>query len=185
MLDAEQFIGLSAVSARSALIVVGVFTFMIVEARRAARNERAQHARGGVEPEGDVYSMMQVTYPGVFLAMILQGALRQSPSSDALFAVGLLLFAAAKALKWWAIMTLGSCWTFRVIVVPGTVAIRSGPYRFLSHPNYVAVVGEIVSVALMTGARVAGPMSLLVFGALMLRRITVEDRALDAILRRG
>jgi methyltransferase len=159
--------------------------FMVVEARRAARNERAQHARGGVEPAGDVYPIMQVSYPALFLAMMLEAALRPAPSSDAWFTVGLIVFAASKALKWWAILTLGPYWTFRIIVVPGTVAIRSGPYRFLRHPNYVAVAGEIVSVALMTGARVSGPVSLLVFGALMLRRVAVENRALDAILRRG
>src|SRR4029077_16417580 len=101
-----------------------------------------------------------------------------------LFVAGLALFTAAKALKWWAIVSLGPAWTFRVSVVPGATAIAAGPYRYVRHPNYVAVVGEIVSVALMTAARVAGPLALIVFGALLARRITVENRALDAILRR-
>ena len=101
------------------------------------------------------------------------------------FVAGLAIFAAAKVLKWWAIAALGPLWTFRVIVVPGSTSVDTGPYRIMRHPNYVAVVGEIVGVAMMMRARVSGPIALLVFGTLLLRRITVENRARDAILRRG
>ncbi len=90
---------------------------MLIEARRAARNERAQRARGGLEPPGDVYRIMRVAYPAAFLAMIVEGAIRGTPPA-AVFVAGGVLFAAAKALKWWAIHALGPCWTFRVIVVP-------------------------------------------------------------------
>jgi methyltransferase len=161
-----------------------VYAWMIAEAVRAARNERAQRARGAIEPDGDVYAVMRVAYPGLFLAMLVEGGLGRAPA-DAWFGAGFAVFTLAKALKWWAIATLGSRWTFRVLVVPGRSAIRTGPYRWLRHPNYVAVVGEIVGGALMTGARVSGPIALVVFGALLLRRIAVEDRALDAILPRG
>jgi len=71
-----------------------------------------------------------------------------------------------------------------VIVMPGTPLVEEGPYRYLRHPNYVAVIGELVSVALLTNARVAGPVATIVFGALIVRRVSVENRALDAILRR-
>jgi methyltransferase len=167
------------------VVSVVVFGFMLVEARRAARNEHAQRARGGIEPDGDVYRVMQWVYPGVFLVMISEGALRGAPAETVLVAVGVMVFVLAKALKWWAITALGSCWTFRIVVVPGTSAIRTGPYRVLRHPNYVAVVGEIVGVALVAGARVSGPLSVIVFGLLLVRRIGVEERALNAILRRG
>ena len=61
------------------LIAAIVFLPMLVEARRAAANERAQRARGGIEPAGDVYKMMQVAYPGAFLAMIAEGACGADP----------------------------------------------------------------------------------------------------------
>jgi methyltransferase len=166
-------------------VLLLVFGFMLVEARRAARNERAQRANGGIEPGGDVYSLMQFAYPGVFLAMVIDGARRATPVAPEWFVIGATLFLTAKALKWWAITALGPCWTFRVIVVPGTLPVETGPYRFVRHPNYMAVIGEIVGVAAMTGARVFGPLALMVFAALMLRRIAVENRALNAILRRG
>jgi methyltransferase len=164
-------------------IAAVVYASMIVEAVRARRNERAQLARGGREPDGDVYTLMRVAYPAVFFVMIIEGALRDVPSAPVM-AVGAVLFIAAKALKWWAIQSLGQAWTFRIIVMPGTPLVAEGPYRYLRHPNYVAVIGELVSVALLTNARVAGPVATIFFGALIVRRVSVENRALDAILRR-
>ena len=154
-----------------------VFGFMVVESLRASANERAQRARGGVEPPDDVFRMMRVAYPGAFLLMVVDGAMGRPPEPAAI-AAGAALFAASKALKWWAIHTLGQAWTFRVIVVPGAPLITGGPYRFLRHPNYVGVVGELVAVALMTGSRIGSPIAVVGFGLLMLKRIAVEQRAL-------
>jgi methyltransferase len=162
----------------TALVVFGA---MAIEARRAARNEQAQLARGGVEPPGDVYNLMRLVYPLAFVAMIAEGAVRGAPQTAVLFA-GALTLAAAKALKWWAIVSLGPLWTFRVIVVPGVPLVRRGPYRWLRHPNYVAVVGEFAGVALLAGAVWAGAVSVVVFGMLLARRIAVEERALAAAL---
>ena len=165
------------------MVVLAVFVPMLVEFVRASSNERRQRARGGVEPSGDVYRIMQVAYPGAFLAMIAEMALGGGVRPDIAVA-GAVVFAAAKALKWWAILTLGPFWTFRVVVVPGAALVARGPYRFVRHPNYVAVVGELLGVALMTGAIVTGPAAVLLFGTLLMKRIAVEDRALgDAILR--
>lgn len=169
------------------LASIGVFWMMTIEARRARRNERAQRARGGVEPRGDVYPIMQVAYPGAFLAMVAEGMVRGGPQPVVL-AAGATLFAAAKALKWWAILTLGPSWTFRVIVVPGAPLVETGPYRYLRHPNYVAVAGELLAAAVMARAFVVGPIATFAFALLMLARVEVEDRALrqggDAILQR-
>jgi methyltransferase len=127
---------------------------------------------------------MRVAYPGAFLAMIIEGILRGSLAPATVIA-GSVLFILAKALKWWAMLSLGPSWTFRVIVVPGAELVTSGPYRYLRHPNYVAVVGELASVALVSGARVAGPIATAAFAMLMLKRIAVENQALGAILRRN
>jgi len=155
-----------------------VFVPMLIEARRAAANERTKRQQGGIEVEGDVYPVMRVAYPAVFAAMIGEH-MTQSGSMGPAAWFGIALFTAAKALKWWAILALGSSWTFRVIVVPHAPLVTGGPYRFVRHPNYVAVAGEIISVALMTGARVTGPVGLMFFGFLMARRIVAENRALD------
>ena len=140
----------------AAALAVAVFVPRLVEAVRAQRNERQQTARGGVEPEGDVYDLMRVAYPVSFVVMIAEGWLRCFPSLP-LFAVGAFVFITAKILKTWAIWSLGPFWTFRVIVVPGARLVSAGPYRYVRHPNYIAVGGEFLGAALMTGAVVAGP----------------------------
>ena len=126
--------------------------------------------------------MMQLAYPLCFLAMIAEAWLAP-PSVRRSALAGGLVFLAAKALKYWAIGTLGPRWTFRVLVPPGSQRVVAGPYAFLRHPNYVAVAGELIGVALMAQAAVTGPVALLLFGTLMLLRIRVEERALG--LRRG
>ena len=164
------------------LAAAAIFALMAIEAWRAARNERMQRAAGGLEPPGDVYPLMQVAYPGAFVAMIVEGAIRGgAPATVA--ALGVAVFAAGKALKWWAILTLGRAWTFRVIVVPGGRRIASGPYRFFNHPNYVAVVGELLGTALMCGAVLTGPAATAFFLVLMLKRIAVENRAIGGYLK--
>lgn len=159
-----------------------VFGSMLIETRRASSNERAQRARGGIEPAGDVYAIMRVVYPGAFVAMFLEAALRgNSPPAAVLAGAG--LFAAAKSLKWWAIVSLGPFWTFRVIVLPGARLVAGGPYRWLRHPNYVGVLGELAATALFCGAAVSGLVGIATFGWLIARRISVEERALREAAR--
>jgi methyltransferase len=160
-------------------LLIIVFVTMAIEARRAARNERAQLARGGVEPPGDVFGVMRIVYPLAFLGMLVEGALGGGPPRAVALA-GAAVFAAVKALKWWAIVSLGPFWTFRVIVIPGAALVSRGPYRWLRHPNYVAVMGELAGVALLTGAIWSGVTALAIFGLLLIKRMAVEEQALDA-----
>jgi methyltransferase len=164
------------------LVLSLVYIPMLVEARRASRNERDQRARGGIEPRDDVYAVMRFAYPALFLAMIVEAAIRGAPHRT-VAVVGLIIFLSGKALKWWAIVTLGQFWTFRVIVVPGAALVARGPYRFLRHPNYAGVVLELAGVALMTGAAISGPLSVVLFGVLLKKRVSVERRALASAAR--
>ena len=92
--------------------------------------------------------------------MILEGAARGAPGPSGRGRS--VVFALAKALKWWAILTLDRAWTFRVIVVAQAPLVATGPYRFMRHPNYVGVIGELVGAAMITGALIAGPITRLV-----------------------
>lgn len=162
------------------LLAAAIVLPMLAETWLSARHERALRAGGAVEPPGDVYRAMAIAYPGAFVLIVAEGALRGA-AVDRTFAAGLVVFAAAKALKYWAIATLGPRWTFRVLVPPRSTRTIAGPYRHIAHPNYVAVAGELVGAALAARAFVAGPIALAGFGLLMRRRIAVEERALAAI----
>ena len=154
-----------------------VYLLMLVELQVAVFNDRALRARGAVEPPDDVYPLMRVAYPAAFLLIGLE-ALRHAWLYRDVVLLGLLLFGWAKALKFWVIRTLGSRWSFRVMVVPGLPLIASGPYRWIRHPNYVAVLAEIGAIAVALSAPIAGVIAVLGFGWLLRKRIVVEERAL-------
>jgi methyltransferase len=160
-----------------ALLVVVVLPLLLLETWRSRRHELALRAAGALEPADDVYAWMRVVYPGMFLAMTVEGVVA-APACSTLVAVGVGVFLAAKLLKWWAILSLGRFWSFHVLVLPGAPLVASGPYRLMRHPNYVGLMGEIAGVALMMRAPFTGVVSAVAFGALLVARIRVEERML-------
>lgn len=164
----------------AAATAIACLLIMAGEAALSAVNARELRAKGAVEPPGDVIGIMRLAYPLSFVAMGIEGALSGPAPRDVLL-WGLALFGFAKALKLWAIASLGPRWSYRVLVVPGAPLVTTGPYRFLSHPNYLAVVGEIASVAMIVWAPITGVLAAIGFGALMAARIRIEDRALGRI----
>ena len=168
---------MSPAAAIAAITTLAALLLMGGEAVLSSVNERQLRARGAIEPEGDVIGLMRWVYPGAFIAMGVEGALA-GPAPPNVLMGGLALFGVAKALKVWAISSLGPRWSYRVLVVPGEPLVTSGPYRFISHPNYLAVAGEIVSVAMIVWAPITGVLAAIGFGWLMILRMQIEDRAL-------
>jgi methyltransferase len=160
------------------LALAAVFLPMLAEARASILHERRLRAIGAIEPPGDVYHAMQIAYPAAFAAMIAEGLLR-GVAVDRAVVAGAAIFTTAKVLKYWAIASLGDRWTFRVLVPPGSSRSMRGPYRWLRHPNYVAVAGELAGTALAMHAMITGLPAVFGFGALMLKRIRIEDHALE------
>jgi methyltransferase len=150
---------------------------MLAELVRSRANERGLRARGAVEPADDVYRAMAWAYPLGFIAMGVEGAWF-GPHPGGTTLAGAAVFVGAKALKFWAIAALGTRWTFRVLVLPGAPLVTNGPYAWLRHPNYVAVIGELTGFALLVGAPVTGLLAAAGFGGLIWRRIAVEEQAL-------
>jgi methyltransferase len=93
----------------------------------------------------------------------------------------LAVFGLLQILRVWVLLTLGSRWTTRIIIVPGKALVRKGPYRLMSHPNYAVVVGEIAVLPLAFGL----PWYALVFsilnGAVLAVRIRAENAALAEV----
>ena len=157
---------IAAATTIAALLIMGG------EAVLSAFNERQLRARGAIEPSGDVINIMRVAYPLAFVVMGVEGALT-GPARREVMMYGLALFGLSKALKLWAISSLGSRWSFRVLVLPDAPLVTAGPYRFLAHPNYLAVAGEIASVAMIVWAPITGVLAAIGFGFLMLKRIQI------------
>lgn len=150
---------------------------LIVESLVSQRNERRLRAQGAVEPPDDVWRVMAVTYPAAFVAMFTEGWFRGGPAPW-VFVTGVVIWGLAKLLKAWAIASLGSRWSFRVLVPPGAPLVTRGPYQWMRHPNYVAVAGELVGAGVMLAAPIAGVVFTMLFIEIMRRRVRVEERML-------
>jgi methyltransferase len=157
--------------------LVAVLLIMIGEAVLSSFNERVLLARGAIATDDPVLGAMRWAYPASFVAMAVEGAL-SGPSTPELLPIGLALFGVSKALKTWTITTLGVRWTFRILILPDQPPATHGPYALLRHPNYLAVIGELISVALIVWAPVTGVLALVGYGALLRRKIGVEDHVL-------
>jgi methyltransferase len=165
------------------LLTLGaVLLMMIGELWLSVSNERFLRTRGAVEAHDPVFTQMRVAYPGVFVVMAIEGVVRGVEPAPIII-TGALLMVAAKALKFWAIAWLGPRWTYKVYVLPGSPLVSTGPYRFFRHPNYIAVVGELIAMALMTHALITGPLGTAFFGWLLWRRIAAEEQAMDLYSR--
>lgn len=140
------------------------------------RNARIQRARGAVESGRGHFPYMAVIHTLFLVSCAVEGARRPFPGAPGF--VALAVAALAQGLRYWAIATLGPRWNVRVLVVPGDEPITAGPYRYLRHPNYAAVILEMLAVPLIHGAWVTA----IVFSALnaliLSVRVRVEDRAL-------
>ena len=149
----------------------------LVELRISARHAALLRARGAIEHGRGHYPLLVVVHTLLPLGMIAE-AWFLGARPGALWPLWALLFAFAQGLRYAAIRALGTYWNVRVLVVPGATLVRSGPYRWLRHPNYVAVVIELISAPMLFGAwRTALVVTALNAVALTLR-IRCEERAL-------
>jgi methyltransferase len=151
----------------------------LYELRLSKRNADLAFARGGVEMGREHFGWMRVLHAGFLLACALEVAWFHRSFDPRVGLPMLALALSAQALRYWAIASLGPRWNVRVIVMPGEPVVTDGPYRWVRHPNYAAVVLEGVAIPLIHGAWLTA----LVFSALnalLLRvRIQVEERALS------
>ena len=85
----------------------------------------------------------------------------------------------AQVLRWWCITTLGRRWNTRVIIVPGLKRVTSGPYRFMGHPNYVAVIAEGIALPLLHGAWLTAVIFSVLNAWILRVRLRCEEVALD------
>jgi methyltransferase len=147
---------------------------LVVSSRHAA----AMRARGGVEYGAGHYPFMVALHVAMLAGCFLEPVVADRPFIPALGWSMVVVVLAAMALRWWCIATLGVQWNTRVIVAPGLPLVTGGPYRWLRHPNYVAVVAEGAALPLVHSAWVTA-LVFTVLNAVLLRiRIRVEDAAL-------
>jgi methyltransferase len=163
------------------LLIGGTAVERLVELRLSRKNAAWSRARGGVEAGAGHYPVMVVLHSAFLVGCLAEAWILQRPFSPALGLPMLTLAVLSQGLRWWCIHTLGPRWNTRVIVVPGLPRVERGPYRYLSHPNYLAVVLEGLALPLVHGAWFTALSFTVLNAALLRQRIRTEDHALRAL----
>lgn len=155
------------------IILGAVLLQRLAELWLARRNTQRLLDEGAVEIGGNHYPYIVLLHAAWLAALVLLTP-EHAPVNYGWLAVFLILQAA----RVWVLVTLGRFWTTRILTLPGAPVVRHGPYRYLRHPNYAVVAGEIAVLPLVFGQwEIALVFSLL--NLLVLReRIRVENEAL-------
>ena len=161
-----------------ALVLTIVIVQRLSELALARRNYRWAMHHGGREYGADHYWLFIVLHSLWLVCVALESLLLQS-SVPTWWPLFLALILVAQVLRYWAISTLGHCWNTRIVIFNQMPRVRTGPYRYLRHPNYVAVALEIAAIPALVGAWYTALLFSIANGALLLLiRIPAEERAL-------
>jgi methyltransferase len=163
------------------LLVALVGLERVVELVISRRNVRRLLERGAVETGAGHYRWMVLLHSAFLACCPLEVWLLRRPFLPVLAAVMTLLLAATMFLRYWVVVSLEGRWNTRVIVLPGLPPVRSGPYRWMRHPNYAAVVLELIALPLIHTAWLTAALFTLMNWWLLRVRIRVEDEALRLV----
>ena len=144
----------------------------LAELMLSQRNTKRLLARGAIEVAPEHYPFLVLLH-ATWLAVLW--FLGPGPPIEI---VPLILFVLLQLGRIWVIATLGERWTTRIIILPGAPLVKTGPYRWLDHPNYMVVVGEFAVLPLVFGLPMVAIVFSLLNGLMLWVRIGAENRAL-------
>lgn len=162
------------------VLIAAVAVERLAELVISKRNLGLARARGGREHGFGHYPFMVVLHTGLLVACLIEAAHRSFIPALGWPMIAVVVL--AQALRWWCIAVLGPRWNTRVIVVPGLPLVERGPYRWLRHPNYVAVVLEGIALPLVHSAWITAVVFTVVNAGLLRVRISSENAALAQAL---
>jgi methyltransferase len=163
------------------VLVLAVGIERLAELAVSKRHAAWAFARGGVEYGRPHYPAMAAIHTALLVACVVEVVVADRPFLPWLGWPMFALVLLTQALRWWCVATLGKQWNVRVIVVPGMPLVNRGPYRWLKHPNYLAVTVEVAALPLVHSAWVTAIVFSVANAILLLRfRIPAEERALVA-----
>ena len=167
-------------------MVIYYALLVVIAGERAAelvvsqRHATASLRRGGVESGRGHFPVMVALHTGLLVGCRVEPLALNRPFIPVLAWPMMAVVVAANALRWWCIVTLGPRWSARVIVMPGVALVRTGPYRWFAHPNYVAVVAEGAALPLAGSAWITAFTFTAANAALLTVRLRCETQALAA-----
>ena len=151
---------------------------ILFETWLSARNSRALLQRGAVEIGPILLPVMALLYAVMYCGSLAEYLWISRPLSITWILAFGLLFCLAKLLKFWAIKSLGPYWSMRVLILPESAVVTAGPYRWIRHPNYVAVLMEIAATTLIGKSFFTFIVVIALFSVTLVFRIQQEEAAL-------
>jgi methyltransferase len=163
------------------LLIGAVVAERLAELLETKRNRSWSLAHGGLEFGVRHYPAMVALHTGLLAGCLIEPIALHRPFIAALGWPAFAIVLAAQALRWWSIATLNRQWNTRVIVIPGATRIDGGPYRFVPHPNYAAVIAEGLALPLVHTAWITACAFSILNAWLLRTRIKVENAALASL----
>jgi methyltransferase len=159
----------------AAEFILGLVTLQrIAELVLSYSHTRRLKARGAVEVAPRHYPLMVAVHAAWLISLWALG------HDQPIRMIALLVYLALQGLRFWVMRTLGERWTTRIIILPGERLVSAGPYRYLSHPNYAVVIGEIAVLPLVLGLPEIAVIFTILNAMVLFIRISAENRALAA-----
>lgn len=159
-----------------------IFVFLVIVQRfaellHARSNAEKMFSLGAVEYDSTGYRYIVFMHISFFISLALEFILLNKNTSP-VFLILLVIFLLTQFLRYWAIRTLGIYWNTRIIVLKGSGLIRTGPYKYLKHPNYISVAIELAVIPLMFSCYFTAVFFTLINFIILKRRIKIESSAL-------
>lgn len=162
-------------------ILIGfVIVQRLIELIIAKRNEKISLAKGGIEYDIKGYYGIVALHIFFFISLFAEKFYFER-TLNKFWIIFLILFIAAQFLRYWSIISLGSMWNTRIIIVPGSTLVKRGPYKYFKHPNYMAVITELSVLPLMFGCFFTAIIFSAINLLLLKRRIGIEENALEKL----
>lgn len=157
----------------------------LLEMRLSRRHQRALAARGFARESEPGFPIMVAVHTAVLVGAALEVLLLPRPIVLAVAVPALIAFVLANALRWWVIHTMAEHWNVQVVNALQMGVVTSGPFRWVRHPNYVAVFIELLALPLIHSAYLTALLGAVAHLAILARRIAFEERFLlgDATYR--
>jgi methyltransferase len=160
------------------LIVAALAAERVVELALSARNRKLALAAGAIECGRDHYLFMSAFHVLFLLALVSEKVWLRHPFPPVIGWIAVGGAVAAQALRYWAVVTLGARWNTRIIIFPNAAPVTAGPYRYLRHPNYLAVIIEMACVPMIGGCWLTAMVFSLGNAVLLTVRIREEEKSL-------
>lgn len=150
----------------------------LLELRISRRNQRELQSQGVRKVAEPHFRWMVILHGGILIAAAVEVVSLHRPLIPALAIPMAVLFVLANLLRWWVIRTLAGHWNVEVMASSQVGVVTRGPYRWVRHPNYVAVVAELFALPMIHAAWITGLAGTAANLEILRRRVNVEDGVL-------